>query len=180
MEMIINFFTETFSMIWSYFAELNYWETTVFFVCSFVNVMLSTMKSILTIKSTKLVASGMNAISYGFYTIVVQQLVGLPTGIVVAVTIITNMIGVYLSMLILDKVKKDMLWKITVTTPSENLKSIAAQLDEADIGYTYYVATKKKGVMEIYSETSKQSLIIRNILKNYKYKYCITEGQHSL
>ena len=84
------------------------------------------------------------------------------------------------SMWILDKVKKDSLWKITVTTPSENLNKIAQELDLQNIGYTYFSVTEKKGVMDIYSETSKQSTYIREVLKKYKVKYCITESKHSL
>lgn len=183
MDMIINFFTESFETVCKCFAELDYVETTIFFICSFINVMLSTLKSILTIKSTKLVASGMNAISYGFYTIVVQQLVGLPTWIAFVVTIITNMIGVYLSMLLLEKVRKDLLWKITVTTDIENLEPISEELDEAGIGYVYYTAKNKKakkGVLEVYSESSKQSSVLKKILKKYKHKNCVVGSQHTL
>ena len=154
MEMIINYLT---NISWS--------QALIFFVCSFINVMLSTMKSILTVRSTKNVAAIINAVTYGFYAIVVKQLADLDIPITVVVTILTNLIGVYLSMWILDKIKKDSLWKITVTTLSENLKKIAQELDAEKIGYTYFSVTERKGVMDIYSETSKQSTCIREILK---------------
>lgn len=163
---------------WLY--EINWTQVIVFFICSFVNVMLSTMKSILTIKSTKNVAAIINAITYGFYAIVVKQLADLDVGVTIVVTILTNLIGVYLSMWFLDKIKKDNLWKITVTTPSENLKKIAKELDVENIGYTYFSVTEKKGVMDIYSETSKQSAYIREVLQKYQVKYCITETKLTL
>ena len=163
---------------WLY--EINWTQVIVFFICSFVNVMLSTMKSILTIKSTKNVAAIINAITYGFYAIVVKQLADLDVGVTIVVTILTNLIGVYLSMWFLDKIKKDNLWKITVTTPSENLKKIAKELDVENIGYTYFSVTEKKGVMDIYSEASKQSAYIREVLQKYQVKYCITETKLTL
>ena len=92
MEMIINYLT---NISWS--------QALIFFVCSFINVMLSTMKSILTVRSTKNVAAIINAVTYGFYAIVVKQLADLDIPITVVVTILTNLIGVYLSMWILDK-----------------------------------------------------------------------------
>ena len=79
----------------------------IFTVCSLVNVILSTMKTILTVRSTKVVASVVNAVTYGFYAIVVKQLASLDLTVTVIVTIATNLIGVYLSMWLMDKMKKD-------------------------------------------------------------------------
>ena len=83
----------------------------IFTVCSLVNVILSTMKTILTVRSTKVVASIINAVTYGFYAIVVKQLASLDLTVTVIVTIATNLVGVYLSMWLMDKMKKDCLWK---------------------------------------------------------------------
>ena len=47
--------------------------TIIFFICSLINVMLSTLKTILTVKASKGVATIINAITYGFYAIVVKQ-----------------------------------------------------------------------------------------------------------
>ena len=45
----------------------------VFFLCSLVNVMLSTCKTVLTLKASKGAATVINACTYGFYAIVVKQ-----------------------------------------------------------------------------------------------------------
>lgn len=166
--------------IMNYFANLDWQQVVLFFICSLVNVMLSTIKSILTVRSTKNVASIVNAVTYGFYAIVVKQLAELSIPVTVVVTIITNLIGVYLSMWILDKFKKDNLWKITVTTASDNLQPIAEKLRNHDIGCTYIPITPKKGVIDIYSNTQKESAIIREILQQYEVKYCITEAKKTL
>ena len=163
-----------------FFANLDWRQVCIFFACSLVNVMLSTMKSILTVRSTKNIASIVNAVTYGFYAIVVKQLASLSIPVTVVVTIVTNLIGVYLSMWILEKFKKDNLWKITVTTASVNLESIGEKLKKHDIGFSYIPITPRKGVIDIYSNTQKESAIIREILKDYEVKYCITEVKQTL
>ena len=147
----------------------------IFTVCSLVNVILSTMKTILTVRSTKIVASIINAVSYGFYAIVVKQLASLDLTVTVIVTIATNLIGVYLSMWLMDKMKKDCLWKISVTTKN---KSIAKKIENFDIEYTMSPIQYKKETyysIEIFSKNQKDSTIIKNILNEYKVKYNVTE-----
>ena len=147
----------------------------IFTVCSLVNVILSTMKTILTVRSTKVVASIINAITYGFYAIVVKQLASLDLTVTVIVTIATNLIGVYLSMWLMDKMKKDCLWKISVTTKD---KSIVKKIENFDIEYTMSPIQYKKETyysIEIFSKNQKDSTIIKNILNEYKVKYNVTE-----
>ena len=147
----------------------------IFTVCSLVNVILSTMKTILTVRSTKVVASVINAVTYGFYAIVVKQLASLDLTVTVIVTIATNLIGVYLSMWLMDKMKKDCLWKISVTTKD---KSIVKKIENFDIEYTMSPIQYKKEIyysIEIFSKNQKDSTIIKNILNEYKVKYNVTE-----
>ena len=147
----------------------------IFTVCSLVNVILSTMKTILTVRSTKVVASIINAVTYGFYAIVVKQLASLDLTITVIVTIATNLIGVYLSMWLMDKMKKDCLWKISITTKD---KSIVKKIENFDIEYTLSPIQYKKEIyysIEIFSKNQKDSTIIKNILNEYKVKYNVTE-----
>lgn len=147
----------------------------IFTVCSLVNVILSTMKTILTVRSTKVVASIINAVTYGFYAIVVKQLASLDLTVTVVVTIATNLIGVYLSMWIMDKMKKDCLWKISVTTRD---KSLAKKIENFDIEYTMSPIQYKNETyysLEIFSKNQKDSTIIKNILNEYKVKYNVTE-----
>ena len=150
-------------------------EIIIFTVCSLVNVILSTMKTILTVRSTKVVASIINAVTYGFYAIVVKQLASLDLTVTVIVTIATNLIGVYLSMWLMDKMKKDCLWKISVTTKN---KSIAKKIENFDIEYTMSPIQYKQETyysIEIFSKNQKDSTIIKNILNEYKVKYNVTE-----
>lgn len=149
--------------------------TIVFFICSLVNVMLSTLKTILTVKASKGVATIINAITYGFYAIVVKQLASLDLITTVTVTIVTNIIGVYVSMWLLEKTKKDCLWKISVTTKDNTL---VEKLEKFSISYVMNPVQYKKQTyynIDVFSENQKDSSIIENILKEYKVKYNITE-----
>ncbi len=149
--------------------------TIVFFICSLINVMLSTLKTILTVKASKGVATIINAITYGFYAIVVKQLASLDLVTTVTVTILTNIIGVYVSMWLLEKTKKDCLWKISVTTKDNTL---VEKLEKFSISYVMNPVQYKKQTyynIDVFSENQKDSSIIENILKEYKVKYNITE-----
>ena len=149
--------------------------TIVFFICSLINVMLSTLKTILTVKASKGVATIINAITYGFYAIVVKQLASLDLITTVTVTIITNIIGVYVSMWFLERTKKDCLWKISVTTKDNTL---VEKLEKFSISYVMNPVQYKKQTyynIDVFSENQKDSSIIENILKEYKVKYNITE-----
>ena len=149
--------------------------TIVFFICSLINVMLSTLKTILTVKASKGVATIINAITNGFYDIVVKQLASLDLITTVTVTIITNIIGVYVSMWLLEKTKKDCLWKISVTTKDNTL---VEKLEKFSISYVMNPVQYKKQTyynIDVFSENQKDSSIIENILKEYKVKYNITE-----
>ncbi len=149
--------------------------TIIFFICSLINVMLSTLKTILTVKASKSVATIINAITYGFYAIVVKQLASLDLITTVTVTIVTNIIGVYVSMWLLEKTKKDCLWKISVTTKDNTL---VEKLEKFSISYVMNPVQYKKQTyynIDVFSENQKDSSIIENILKEYKVKYNITE-----
>lgn len=149
--------------------------TIIFFICSLINVMLSTLKTILTVKASKGVATIINAITYGFYAIVVKQLASLDLITTVTVTIVTNIIGVYVSMWLLEKTKKDCLWKISVTTKDNTL---VEKLEKFSISYVMNPVQYKKQTyynIDVFSENQKDSSIIENILKEYKVKYNIIE-----
>lgn len=150
-------------------------EFIIFFVCSLINVILSTIKSIVTARANKLSATLMNAISYGFYTIIVKQLADVSIPVAVSVTIITNLIGVYLSCWFMEKIKKESLWVINATTQDS---AILKKLEKYSIQYTYnntYYKNKEFFHIQIFSKDHHDSSIIKSILDNSKVKYHIEE-----
>lgn len=155
--------------------------TLAFFVCTLVNVILSTIKSILTVKASRINATLINAIAYGFYAIVIKQLADTNMLISVTVTVICNLIGVYFSMWLLDKFKKDKLWIVEVNTEKETCDIITKNLLEKNIGYTEIDVVgqfKYNKNIKIYCYTQKDSAIVKHILKDLKMvKYNIVESR---
>ena len=119
-----------------------------------------------------------NAICYGFYTLVVKQLGAVDYITAVVVTILANIVGVWISYRIMDLFKKDKLWRITATLKTKKeFEECIEKLTKYNIGYT---PIKDTNSIDIYSYNQKESAIIKNILNNYDYKYFVQEMSKSL
>lgn len=150
----------------------------IFCVCSLVNVILSTLKTLIMVNAGRGSAIIINAVCYGFYTFVVKQLAEVDYWTAVLVTIGANIVGVWISYKIMDLFKKDKLWRITVTLKTvDEFSECIQQLAKYNIGYTSIENTNS---LDIYSYNQKESAIIKNILGNYDYKYFIQEMQKKL
>ena len=150
----------------------------IFCICSLVNVILSTLKTLIMVNAGRNSSIAINAICYGFYTLVVKQLSSVDYATAVLVTIGANIVGVWISYKIMDLFKKDKLWRITVTLKSKKaLDECKVNLEKYNIGFT---PIEKTNSIDIYSYNQKESAIIKNILANYDYKYFIQEMAKSL
>jgi hypothetical protein len=66
----------------------------IFFGLQLINVILSTIRSIVTVKASKHTAAFINAISYTFYNGIVKLLTGQEMWVILSTTFITNIIGI--------------------------------------------------------------------------------------
>lgn len=152
-----------------------------FSVATLVNVILSTLKSVITIKGGRGIASVVNAISYGFNTIVIKGIAGVDLWIAILVTVIANLVGVYIGLTIVKKFEKERLWKITVTVPTENLHDFKHDLHISDIGFiAYETSYEKYKVVDVFSRDKKESRIVRELINKYKVKYTINANDGTL
>ena len=150
----------------------------VFVICSLVNVILSTLKTLIMVNAGRNSAIIINAVCYGFYTLVVKQLTSVDYVTAVLVTIGANIVGVWISYKIMDLFKKDKLWRITVTLKNDKeFNACQDKLSRYDIGFVKIEGTNS---LDIYSYNQKESAIIKNILSNYDYKYFIQEMAKNL
>ena len=150
----------------------------VFCICSLINVILSTLKTLIMVNAGRGSAIIINAVCYGFYTLVVKQLGAVDYVTAVVVTILANIVGVWISYKIMDLFKKDKLWRITVTLKSNKaLEECKNHLDKYNIGFT---PIKDSLSIDVYSYNQKESAIVKSILANYDYKYFIQEMAKSL
>ena len=153
----------------------------LFFILQLINVVMSTTRTILTVTASRTTATLINTISYTFYTGIVKLISEQSLTVVLIVTFITNLIGVYFAMWLVNKSKKDKLWIIEVTAPTSTAMDIGEDLYQAKIGYIQIEVKNDIDSLRIYSYSQEQSLNIKKILENYKdVHYAVTETKGQL
>ena len=150
----------------------------LFALCTAVNVILSTIKSILTVKGGKLSASFINALTYGFYSyvIVLTSADGMSIWLKMAITAICNFIGVYLVKWIEEKARKDKLWKVELTVPTKYTNII--DFDLHDVPHSYIKLSDKHTLFNFYCATQKESAKVKSIANQYEAKYFVAESKN--
>lgn len=158
----------------------------LFVILQLVNVVLSTCKSIITVKGTVHQSACINALSYGLYTVIVVFMAGTFTGnywidltIKVLSTVVTNLIGVHISAWVLSKARKDRLWKIEATVCGA-WQHFQEELEQNDISYNYIKLKDNETIFNIYSKNQTESTIVKQAMKNCNAKYIITESEKVL
>lgn len=121
-----------------------------FFLISLINVILSSTKSICTVRYGRSINVLMNVIAYSFYTVVVKQTANLPLEVTVVATAIANALGVWLSYAALDKIQKDRLWKVEVVVAKCFTEKLHYELK--DIPHNY-IELGPKTLFNFYCET---------------------------
>ena len=150
----------------------------LFALCTAVNVILSTIKSILTVKGGKLSASFINALTYGFYSyvIVLTSADGMPIWLKMAITAVCNFVGVYLVKWIEEKARKDKLWKVELTVPTKY--TITIDFDLHDVPHSYIELSDKHTLFNFYCATQKESAKVKAIANQYEAKYFVAESKN--
>ena len=89
----------------------------IFILATVVNVSLSTVRSICTIKGGKWISAITNAICYGFYPLIVMLTAKGTVDIIVnmIITAVANFICVWIIKFVEEKTRKERIWKIEAT-----------------------------------------------------------------
>ena len=149
----------------------------LFIILNAVNVIIQTIKSLLTIKGGKLIAASANAIAYGLYTVVVIYMVcELPLLWKVLIIGACNFIGVFVVKLIEEKIRKEKLWKIEVTIPANEKDNLLIDCERMDLTFNY-IDIHKYFIFNFYCETKDESKTVKEMLTNYKAKYFVSESK---
>jgi hypothetical protein len=151
--------------------------TIYFFIISLINVMLSSTKSICTVRYGRGINVLTNVIAYSFYTIVVKQTADLPLEITVLATAAANAIGVWLSYVILDRIQKDRLWKIEVVLPKEFAEHAEALHEELNVIPHNYIDIGPRVLFNFYCSTRAESSTVIKYCKKYKGKFFAVENK---
>lgn len=151
----------------------------VFVVLSIINVVFSTVRSIVTINGNKLTASLISGGYFAFYNIMMLYTVAdFPMWQKCIITFVCNVIGVYLVKWGEEKARKDKLWKIEATFKHDEqlIANLKAWAEVNDIGYKYN-DIKKYYEVDFYSHTQAESSIIKNFIEKYNGKYFVSESK---
>lgn len=150
-----------------------------FIILNIINVIIQTVKSLATVKCGKVWAAIVNALAYGFYTIVVVYMVcELPLMTKVIIVGLCNLVGVYLVKLLEEKGRKDKIWKVEFSTKDDKELLVNA-LEENNISYNYITTSKKEWhTFNIYCKDKKQSHLVKELCSNYNGKFFVTETKY--
>lgn len=149
-------------------------STLYFFLISLVNVILSSTKSICTVRYGRSVNVLMNVIAYSFYVVVVKQTASLPLNITVISTAIANALGVWLSYAILDRLQKDRLWKVEVVVPMCYTEHLHYELKSIPHNY---VELGPRTLFNFYCETKADTSRVIEYCQACEGKFFATENK---
>ena len=150
-----------------------------FIILNIFNVIIQTVKSLATVKCGKSVASVVNAIAYGLYTIVtVYMLCDLDLWLKALIVALCNLVGVFVVKFFEEKARKDKLWKVEATVFNPYTESLHEELNSANLSHNYIENIGKYSVFNIYCETQTDSAKAKEILDRQKAKYFVSETKN--
>lgn len=150
----------------------------IFIGLSIVNVVFSTIKSIVTIKGSPFVASMVSALYYGYYNIVlIYTVADFPLWQKVVVTFGCNLVGVFTVKYAEEKARKDKLWKVEATVKPSTKEDIETYCKKYDIPYNY-VNIEKYLLFNFYCATQAESAKVKKLLDAHDAKYFVNESKN--
>lgn len=148
--------------------------TLYFFIISLVNVILSSAKSICTVRYGRGINIIMNVVAYSFYVVVVKQTASLPLAATVAATAVANAIGVWLSYVILDYLQRDRLWKLEVVIPICFMEELHKDLEHVPHNY---IEIGPRALFNFYCDTKADTAEVLKHSKKYYGKAFAVENK---
>lgn len=151
----------------------------LFIILTACNVVVGTLKSLITIKGTKFWAAFINAVAYAFNTVAIFYTADeeIPMWFKIIIVAAINFVGVFIVKYIEEKRTKEKLWKIECTVLEEHRRALRQELKDAGIYHRFIEDVGKYVIFNIYAETKEQSSAVKKLLKNYDARYFVSENQ---
>lgn len=154
----------------------------IFIILNIFNVIIQTVKSIVTVKCGKTAAALTNAIAFGLYTVVTVYLMcDLALWLKALIVALCNLVGVYVVKWIEEKARKDRLWKVEATIPNQGISAenddCLIELRNANIPMNY-IDINKYILINCYCATQDESKVVKEILNKYEAKYFVSESKN--
>jgi hypothetical protein len=156
---------------------MNYEFLLVFVGLSIVNVVFSTIRSIVTINGSKTVASLISGGYFAFYNIMmIYTVADFPMWQKCVITFVCNVVGVFLVKWGEEKARKDKLWKVEATVKPCEFEAIKTYCEVAGLPFSY-IDIDKYILFNFYCATQKESAIVRDLLDKHNAKYFVSESK---
>ena len=148
----------------------------LFALATVINVTLSTVRAIVTIKGGKWASATMNALCYGFYPLIVMLTAEGTVGILInmAITAVANFVCVWFIKLIEEKSRKDKMWRVDLAIPNEERDFVHRKLK--DIPHNY-VECGSWTMFNCYCATQEDTAKVKQIGITLGGKYSAYESQ---
>ena len=152
----------------------------LFIIATIINVSLSTIRALCTIKGGKWISATMNALCYGFYPLIVMLTAKDTVSIWVnmIITAIVNFVCVWIIKLVEQKARKDKMWKVEMAIPLAEADQVIARLkgieDLIPFNYNYL---GKWCVFNCYCENQTKTAFVRDLAKTYNGKISAYESK---
>lgn len=150
-----------------------------FALMTVINVTLSTIRSLCTIKGGKWLSAITNAVCYGFYPLIVM-LTAKDTVTIWAnmiITAIANFICVWLIKLVEEKARKDKLWKVEMAIPKgTNLAVLKNRIEWCGV-HCNYIEVGQWVMFNCYCEKQEQTKAMITIAKEFNGKISAYESK---
>lgn len=156
---------------------MNYEFLLVFVGLSIVNVVFSTIRSIVTINGSKIVASLISGGYFAFYNIMmIYTVADFPMWQKCVITFVCNVVGVFLVKWGEEKARKDKLWKVEATVKPAEAEAIKHFCKSFNLPFSY-IDIDKYVIFNFYCATQKESRLIKDVLDNHNAKYFVSESK---
>ena len=156
---------------------MNYKFLLVFVGLSIVNVVFSTVRSIVTINGSKTVASLLSGGYFAFYNIMmIYTVADFPMWQKCVITFVCNVVGVWLVKWGEEKARKDKLWKVEATIDKAEFETNKELLDLFKVPHNY-IDIGKYVILNFYCSTGKQSETVKSLLSEMNAKYFVAESK---
>ena len=150
----------------------------IFTLATIVNVTLSTIRSICTIKGGKWVSALSNAVCYGFYPLIVMLTAKGTVDIIInmVITALANFVCVWAIKYIEEKSRKAKLWKVEMAIPRESADLVKKMLISKKIPYNY-VEVGSWIMFNCYCNEQKDTSLCVSVAKNLQGKISAYESK---
>ena len=150
----------------------------IFIVLSIINVIFSTIRSIVTIKGGKATASLISGGYFAFYNIMLLYTVAdFPMWQKCVITFVCNVIGVWLVKFFEEKARKDKLWKIEMAIPyGTNIPVLKNRIEWCGVSCNY-IEVGKWVMFNCYCETQNQTSAMIELAKEFNGKISAYESK---